>query len=313
MAPSCPRSDFQEEKANFVHLITMGIKKYVEDFIKKTSSLRVALIGETILDEFVYVTYEGHSMKSACPVYKLADRKKEVQLGGTAAIAGHLKDFVKKVDLFTNTKGEIQKTRYIDNFDSKKHVEVNKFDTKKFPALKIDTKKYDLVIVADFGHGYCDGLDINDGFHLMCQTNSNNFGFNRMSKWKKHHKRSVCLDLREASLQMNKNISSNDKDILELYRYEMNADLVYVTQGGKGSVMTNGKTVIKHKAYPSNIVDTIGAGDTYFTFACLLSAIEKRPDSLAIPSLAASLSTTWLCNEKSVTKKTLLDYAVRSI
>ncbi len=289
------------------------LKKQVEDFIKKTRDLKVALIGETIIDEFVYVSYEGHSMKSACPVYKLSDRKKDVQQGGTAAIAGHLKDFVKRVDLYTNSDQEIIKTRYVDGFDKKKHVEINKFDAKKFPSLKIDTKKYDLVIVADFGHGYCDKLNINDGFHLMCQTNSNNFGFNRLSKWKKNRKRSVCLDLREASLQMNRNISETDKDIKDLHGYEMNADLVYVTLGGKGSVCTNGKKVVKHKAYPSKIVDTIGAGDTYFTFACLLSAVEKNISSLAIPSLAASLSCTWLCNERSVTKQTLIEHAVRSV
>ena len=291
----------------------MGLKKDIEAFIRKTSQLKVALVGETIIDEFQFVTYEGHSMKSACPVYKFSGRKTEVQQGGSSAIAGHLKNFVKKVDVFTNTGGEIRKTRYVDNFDQQKHVEINKFDNGKFPVVKIDTKKYDLVIVADFGHGYCDRLQINNGFHLMCQTNSNNFGFNRMSKWKKYRKRSVCMDLREASLQMNKNISAKDSDIKELYNYEINSDLLFVTLGGQGSVMYNGKKVSKHKAYPSEIVDTIGAGDTYFTFACLLSAIEKQPKSLAIPSLAASLSTTWLCNEKSVTQKSLLDYAVRTL
>ena len=40
----------------------------------------------------------------------------------------------------------------------------------------------------------------------MCQTNSNNFGFNRLSKWKSYKKQSVCLDLREASLQINERI-----------------------------------------------------------------------------------------------------------
>lgn len=291
----------------------MDLKNEVRQFIKAASGMRVALVGETIIDEFVYVSYEGHSMKSACPVFRLAGRPVQRQQGGTAAIAGHLKDFVKKVDVFTNSHNEIVKTRYMDVFDGKKHVEVNTFDNARFPEVKIDTKKYDLVIVADFGHGFCDRLKIRDGFHLMCQTNSNNFGFNRISKWKDHRKRSVCLDLREASLQMNRNISDSDRDLKGLYGYEMNSDLVYVTLGGKGSVMTNGKKIVRQKAYPSKIVDTIGAGDTYFTFACLLSAMEKTPTSLAVPSLAASLSTTWLCNERSVTKEALLQYAVRSV
>jgi len=285
----------------------------INKFIDDVKGLRVALIGETIIDEFVYVNYEGHSMKSACPVYKLTDKDKQIQQGGTAAIANHLKDFVKEVTLITNTNNEIVKTRYIDAFDSKKHVEINKFDDSKFGEIKIDTKDYDMVLVADFGHGFCNNLKINDGFHLMCQTNSNNFGFNRISKWRTHHKRSVSLDLREASLQMNKNIENNNNDIMELYNYEINSDILYVTLGSKGSAFCNGKTVGHQAGYPSKIVDTIGAGDTFLAFACLQASAQKNIEELIVPSLAASLSTTWLCNEKSVTKNLLKEYAAKFI
>jgi bifunctional ADP-heptose synthase (sugar kinase/adenylyltransferase) len=287
------------------------LRKTVEDFIKQTSGLRVAVIGETILDEFVSVIYEGHSIKSACPVYKLADNKKEIQQGGAAAIAGHLQDFVKSVKLITNTGGEIVKTRYVDNFDQKKHVEINKFDTGSFGEIVVDTADFDVCIVADFGHGFCNKLKITDGFHLNCQTNSNNFGFNRISKWKNYRKKSVSLDLREASLQMNRTITDSDADILELFNYEINSEAMFLTLGGKGSVYTNGQIVSRQAAYPSQIVDTIGAGDTYFSFACLLASLEKNNLNLTIPSLAASLSTTWLCNERSVTKQSLTDYADR--
>lgn len=287
--------------------------KVIEKFIEDSKNVRVALVGETIVDEFVYVNYEGLSMKSACPVYKRTDQEKQIQQGGTAAIGNHLKDFVKEVKLFTNTNNEIVKTRYIDAFDGKKHVEINKFDNSKFGEIKIDTKDYDMVLVADFGHGFCDKLNINDGFHLMCQTNSNNFGFNRISKWKSHHKRSVSLDLREASLQMNKNITDTYDDIKELYSYEINSDLLYITLGSKGSAYCDGKTVGHQNSFPSKIVDTIGAGDTFLAFACLQATIQKEIKELLIPSLAASLSTTWLCNEKSVTKNLLKDYAVKFV
>lgn len=281
----------------------------IKKFIKQTSGLNVLLIGETIIDRFIKAEYEGYSMKSSCPVFRITNDDAVSQQGGTSAIAGHLKNFVKNVDVITNTNEEIVKTRYINTFDGKKHVEINKFDTKNFKPIKANTKKYDLVIIADFGHGFCDKLDVNGKFHLMCQTNSNNFGFNRMSKWKEFQKKSICIDLREASLQMNKSISGTEKEIKELYNYEMNTDDLFVTIGAKGSIYTNGKKIVKHKSYPSNIVDTIGAGDTYFAFACLLSAVENNINDLSIPSLAASLSTTWLCNEKSVTKEGILEYS----
>ena len=35
----------------------------VEQFIDEVKDLRVAVVGETITDEFVFVNYEGPSMK----------------------------------------------------------------------------------------------------------------------------------------------------------------------------------------------------------------------------------------------------------
>lgn len=288
--------------------------KELELFFEKVKHLHVLVVGETIIDEFIDVTYEGQSMKSICPVFKL-EGGKTIQQGGAQAIANHLYDFVKKVDVITNTNNEIVKTRYVDVNDKKKHVEINKFDTKSFPTVNIDTSKYDVVIVADFGHGFCDKLTINDGFHLMCQTNSNNFGFNRISKWKNKKKKSACIDLREASLQVNKKISDpKEEEIKSIFNYELNTEHLYVTTGKEGATYTNGVEYIKRKSFKTEIIDTIGAGDTFFAFAALCASLDETvPDKLLIPSLSASLSTTWLCNERSITKETLLKHAARYI
>ena len=283
----------------------------ISQFIELVSNLKIAVVGETIIDEFVEVQYQGQSMKSFCPVFRFTEAEKQVQNGGAGAIASHLKDFVKSVDLITNSKEEIVKTRFIDKDGKKKHLELNKINNSNFGKISIDTTKYDVVIVADFGHGFCDKLEIGGGFHLMCQTNSNNFGFNQLSKWKKHRKHSICLDLREASLQINERFEEcSDQKAIEIYDYEINCDDLFVTLGGKGALLTDGNNVYRQPVFKSNIVDTIGAGDTFFAFASLMSAIEiSHENKLMIPSLAASLSTTWLCNEESVTREKLLDYA----
>lgn len=285
--------------------------KKIKSYIEKFETLKVLVIGETIIDEFVSVSYEGQSMKSICPVYRL-DGERSIQQGGTLAIANHLRGFVKQLDLITNENSEIIKTRFVDKDDKKKHVEINKFETQNFKEINVNTENYDVVIVADFGHGFCDKLNINNGFHLMCQTNSNNFGFNRISKWKKHTKKSVCLDLREASLQMNKKIKfQSQEEILELYNYEINTEHLFLTIGRGGSAYTNGNDIIRQKTFESEVVDTIGAGDTFYAFACLMGALNDidKNDIMLIPALAASLSTTWLCNEKSVTPQTLIQHA----
>ncbi|MGD1847272.1 MAG: PfkB family carbohydrate kinase [Salibacteraceae bacterium] len=288
----------------------MKLTDQVTEFTEAVKDLRVAIVGETIIDEFIPCIYEGQSMKSFCPVFKLAGNKEEQQ-GGATAIGNHLRDFVKEVVLVTNTEKEIVKTRYIDVDGGKKHVEVNKFDTAGFQPVRLDCSGYDVVIVADFGHGFLNDAHFEGAFHLMCQTNSNNFGFNRVSKWKNYHKKSVCLDLREASLQMNQKIRfSTHEELLALYNYELDTENLFVTLGGKGSVHTDGKTIHPQPAFKSKIVDTIGAGDTFYGFACLAAHLGLPNERLlTLPSLAASLSTTWLCNEKSVTPNGLLDYA----
>ncbi|MBS1652571.1 MAG: hypothetical protein JSU07_11240 [Bacteroidetes bacterium] len=289
------------------------MEKEIKDFIENVKHLSVLVVGETIIDEFIEVSYEGQSMKSFCPVFKL-ENEKTIQQGGAQAIANHLYDFVKQVEVITNTNNEIVKTRYVDVGDKKKHVEINKFDTKNFKEINIDTNNYDVVIVADFGHGFCDNLNINNGFHLMCQTNSNNFGFNRISKWKDKKKKSACIDLREASLQINRKIQNHtDKDILEIFNYELNCENLFVTTGKSGATYTNGKKVDTQSSFKTQIIDTIGAGDTFFAFACLTAELKNLENKLLIPSLAASLSTTWLCNEKSVTKQLLIEHANKYI
>ncbi|MEM3067745.1 MAG: PfkB family carbohydrate kinase [Thermoplasmata archaeon] len=288
-------------------------KQLLDNFIERCRNLKVAVLGETIIDEFISVVYEGQSMKSFCPVFRDTREKVIRQEGGTLAIYNHIKNFVKQADFFSNPKDAIIKTRFIDANNGQKHIEWNRFDKSYFSELEVDCNKYDAVILADFGHGLSDYIKINDGFYLMCQTNSNNFGFNRLSKWKNFRKKAVCLDLREASLQINRRLDScSDNDAIEIYNYELNTQSLYITLGAKGSLFTDGYNVYRHGSFKTQIVDTIGAGDAYFAFA-VLSDVLQLPinERLLIASLAASLSTTWLCNEKSVTPENLINHANR--
>lgn len=295
-----------------------NIKQEIERFIDRVKDLKVCVIGETIIDEFIEVDYEGQSMKSFCPVFRYIelDNGRERQRGGAAAVARHLEDFVKSVELITNDETKIVKTRLIDKDDKKKHVEINRIDNRGFGEISINASDYDVVIVADFGHGFCDKLDVNGKFHFMTQTNSNNFGYNRMSKWKKYSKRSACLDLREASLQVNKKTNFREPDaIRELFNYEIFADHLYLTLGAEGAIYYDGKNYVQQQVFKGPVVDTIGAGDTFYAFASLAShiAMPNVDQIMLVPSLAASLSCTWLCNQEAVTREKLLNHANRFI
>ena len=119
------------------------------------------------------------------------------------------------------------------------------------------------------------------------------------------------MDLREASLQINRKIEKcTDEDAIEIFNYELNTQSLYITLGARGSLYSNGELVHRHASFKTEIKDTIGAGDTYYSFAVLADILNiPASERLYIPSLAASLSTTWLCNEESVTPEKLIDHA----
>jgi D-beta-D-heptose 7-phosphate kinase/D-beta-D-heptose 1-phosphate adenosyltransferase len=274
-------------------------------------NFNILVIGDTCTDKFSYGNAFRLAPEAPVPVFNPVYSESNPGMAGN--VVANLQALGVTAVTLHNSEHVI-KTRYVDVNDKKKHVEINKFDVAGFKDINVNVNDYDVVIVADFGHAFCDKLSINDGFHLMCQTNSNNFGFNRISKWKNNKKKSACIDLREASLQVNKRISNpKDKDILEIYNYELNTEDLFVTSGREGAFYTDGKTTVMQPTFKSDVVDTIGAGDTFFAFACVASHLNYKEHTLLVPSIAASLSTTWLCNEKSVTKKNLLEHAARFI
>ena len=71
------------------------IKKLIDDFKK----LKVLIIGETIIDEYVFCEALGKSGKE--PVLVLRDLNTEEYLGGAAALSRHISPFCNKVSLLS--------------------------------------------------------------------------------------------------------------------------------------------------------------------------------------------------------------------
>ena len=77
------------------------------------SDIKVLIIGETIIDEYVYCETLGKSGKE--PILVVRDMSKERYLGGTAAIARNLSSFCKKITLFTNIGQKNNEKKFIKN------------------------------------------------------------------------------------------------------------------------------------------------------------------------------------------------------
>ena len=178
--------------------------------------------------------------------------------------------------------------------------------------LESQVKNFDIVMVMDFGHGVMqkqirEYLQDKAGFLAVnCQTNSNNHGFNIINK---QYRRMDCFSLDETELLLA--VGQRHVDYLvELtkLRSSFSADYAWLT---RGSVETIG---LKDGCPPAicfplepEITDTVGAGDAFFSLACL-GAAKGYDGGLTtfLGQLAGAQAVKIVGNTKPICKKTLL-------
>ena len=315
-------------------------KKYtsnqINEEVKKISNKKILIIGETIVDNYITTDAVGKSGKEPVMVVK---KKKQIKfLGGVGYIANLCSTFVKetKIISFLGEKKEeknfviknldkkikynfllkknaqtIIKTRYLDDYRKSKILGVydvnddlisNKEENIFLNILKNTIKKYDIIIVADYGHGIITKKirKIINGsskkLFLNTQINSFNRGYHTVYKYKKIN----SLVINEAELRYElKDKHSTILDLAKKLKKKISVDNIIVTKGKFGSILVNCKnwTFILCPAFSENTVDTVGAGDTFFALSAL--CIGSKVDSklgLLIGSLAASFSTDQIGN-----------------
>ena len=310
-----------------------GIER-IEAILKGLAKLKVTVTGEPILD--VYRFCEPQNISSKSPSISAKFLYEETYAGGVLAIANHLADFVDEVKLVTTVgsgnilkglldsriKTEIiivphrtpRKTRYIAIDKSQRIFEItdcpdNQWENRKpgdfIYAMKDSALKADQLIIADFGHGLFEGqvLEclqwVKTPIALNVQTNSSNYGFNRISK---HFNYSyLSLDLREARLDYNKR-DMNPKEIVEdLLKDKGRA--YSLTLGKNGSYFKNNFS----PAFADQVVDATGAGDAYFAITSLLTRVDCPEELIPfIGNVYAGLKTKVIGNKQAITKAQLL-------
>jgi rfaE bifunctional protein nucleotidyltransferase chain/domain len=293
------------------------------DAVESFRSIKVLVIGDIIFDRYSYVKVQGLTSKNR--ILSARYLNEETQAGGALAVYRHLSQFCDRVDLvglmgtepwaagllrsYLEERADlclreesfttIIKQRFVEPEAEGK--ELNKlFSVNMINAnppessvvervlQKVDSviQDYDLVVVADFGHGLMMEpvrrlVEARAAFMaLNCQTNSNNHGFNIISR---QYQRADCFSLDEQELLL----SSARRHIdfvqeLEGLKCSMKAQYAWLT---RGSVETVG---LKSDDAPAmlipvetRIIDTVGAGDAFYSIAALAA---KR-------GLSASLST----------------------
>ena len=103
---------FNKEQKNFIKKISKKYSfNYIEKKINELKKLKVLLVGETIIDQYIFGDVLGKSGKE--PHLVLNEKLQETYLGGAAAIANHLITFSKKVNFITLAGKEKQHFSFI--------------------------------------------------------------------------------------------------------------------------------------------------------------------------------------------------------
>ncbi|MBI5345833.1 MAG: adenylyltransferase/cytidyltransferase family protein [Chlamydiae bacterium] len=219
-------------------------KKYsleeILEKIEKLSDLKVLVIGDAIIDQYQYVDPLGQSGKGQHMVVNCLDQ--EIFLGGSLIVSNHLSPFVKDVTLLAGVGNECDFTKFINekldlkinkkfistsdkNTLTKKRYVIKDGETliklfesyscnkslldeaqtqKMVSFIKNEAKKYDLILVCDFGNGLINS-QIRDEIcrsptflAINTQTNSGNRGFNVITQYK----RADFISLNEPELRL---------------------------------------------------------------------------------------------------------------
>jgi bifunctional ADP-heptose synthase (sugar kinase/adenylyltransferase) len=281
--------------------------------LRNLKGVRCLLIGETIIDRYVYVKALGKPTKGS---HIAADiLSEESHAGGILAAANHLAGFCERVDVLTCIgsdgkdmglrellKGNVRptfflrdgdtivKTRYTERFSYQKMFQTYQGMTqplhendehrlREVLSLLFANGKYDLVLVIDYGHGFisdeCAEFISQHApwLALSVQTNTANFGHNVVTKYSRA--RYVCVDEPEIRLAFRSQWGNPEELALKLLQQpDHEYESIILTRGHHGCVIPNPTfPSCNIPAFSTQVVDAVGAGDA---FIALTSPCMKK-------------------------------------
>lgn len=336
---------------------TPQIRKYLDDFSKKftshdvlkyltgAQSLRVLIVGETIVDEYQYCQTMGKSGKEPILAAKL--QKCEKFAGGVLAVANHVGTVSEQIKLISflgqrssheefieeklNPAVErhflrleegptIVKRRFVESYPFQKLFEVYEMHGDEYrpgeskalcDKLKEVLPLVDVVIVTDYGHGMI-GPEV---VELLCreapflaintQVNAGNRGYNTVSKYSRAD--FICVSEQEIRLEVRNRLESLE-DIVEKISKLMSCDNILITRGERGSLVFNGRDGFSEvPAFRSHTVDRVGAGDAVFGLTSLCVAQNAPMEVVGfIGNVIGAQAVGTVCNRESIDKVQLV-------
>ena len=318
------------------------VLSYIEDLKK----LKVLVIGDTIIDEYHYCRPLGKSSKSptissmflsgesyAGGVLAVANHLEQYagnvelitvlgeQQNQLDIIENNLSKGIDRKFFYRNDSPTNTKRRYIDTFLNNKLFEVtfmndkfidDKLEKEIINHLKTRVNDFDFILVTDFGHGFISSgiqkyLESTGKFvSVNAQTNSNNYGFNYITKYK--NVSYISIDEKELRLPFGDNYGEIN-DLIKKLNEITSCNNITITLGQQGSLYYHNGNFYNAPVFTSSVKDSVGAGDALLAITALLVYQNTPPELIPfIGNCMGNLAVGIIGNEHPVYKKDLTKF-----
>lgn len=318
-------------------------------YLDSAGRLKALVVGEAIVDEYVFCEAIGKSTKD--PILASKYLAAEAFAGGSLAVANHLAGFCDEVGLLsflgeTERREEfiskallpnvrsvfvthhgaptIHKRRFVDQYAQNKLLELyvmndlapSKTDEEELvSAFNSLVAGYDVVIAADYGHGMMTPTVIAavcKGARFLAvntQSNAGNRGFNTISKYRRADY--VCLANHEIAIETRVR-EGDPRDLLLEVARRIDCARFTVTQGKYGSLHYEGERGFTEvPALATQVVDRVGGGDAVLAVTSLLVAQNAPWDIVGFAgNVAGAQMVAELGNRVTVSKGSLARHII---
>lgn len=348
ISSSFARFGFLDRRVELEKTIPADTYIFIKDLIRKygkkkildclfqaaNSQMEAVLIGDTIIDEYIYCDPLGRSTKE--PLVAFKENWRDQQLGGVLAVAKNLFALGAKVHLLSSWGNDfnnlietnlpknfsnffhskidapltIQKKRFVDKGSNNRVFESYIISEEKEYLIKPNVieqyqrnnAKIENLIIMDYGHGVIDHSKTADYLKFFSnttintQSNAGNRGFNPISNYFGADR--VFLNESEVKMEMRK-ATGSIQEMIDSLAKKIGCGELYVTNGSNGIISfekKDGITLVP--AFAPRIVDRTGAGDAALSVISLLRTTGIPVDiSCFYGNIAGSLMVNTMGNE----------------
>lgn len=333
--------DLMKEEAKF--FLSKFSKKNsfpkISNILNKFKNLKVLVIGEGIIDQYVYVKPLNKTPKENLISY--LKNEKNSYLGGVFAVSNNISSFCNNVTLLTlveknkkdlsiikkNLKKNINrnfvyssrfkniiKQRFIENsYYPKKIFELYEMkedyicstDEKKILSYLVNNlSKFDIVISNDFGHGLFTkkiiNILVNKSKYLAINVQTNSGNLPYNLVTKYRKADYVCLDTPESFLAAGrKNISR--EEVRKVLLKKMQFKKICITDGKNGAWYFKNRIFRNIPVFNYSVIDTMGSGDAFFSISAIASALTDDDEiTTFLGNVAGSMKVSILGHSANI-------------